>query len=175
LATGIAPSKSPRPLRGRPAWRVRVGDCRIIYTIEDADRRHRYYPTLARCESPALLDDNGRRRTYRIAIRVGVMHGGRPASSAAASYRETQQHTHSGRDRRRSAHRSHISGTSEVGLRHSTLDPPAAPATAVAQRRPKRPTRSSSATPPPLTTPMPRFRLPRGAGSSVWQPGCTLE
>jgi mRNA interferase RelE/StbE len=31
----------PRPpaarrLRGRPAWRVRVGDYRIIYTIEDA-------------------------------------------------------------------------------------------------------------------------------------------
>ena len=24
-----------RPLRGRPAWRVRVGDYRIIYTIED--------------------------------------------------------------------------------------------------------------------------------------------
>lgn len=24
-----------RPLRGRPAWRVRVGDCRVIYTIED--------------------------------------------------------------------------------------------------------------------------------------------
>jgi mRNA interferase RelE/StbE len=31
----------PRPpaarrLRGRPAWRVRVGDYRVIYTIEDA-------------------------------------------------------------------------------------------------------------------------------------------
>jgi mRNA interferase RelE/StbE len=24
-----------KPLRGRPAWRVRVGDYRIIYTIED--------------------------------------------------------------------------------------------------------------------------------------------
>ncbi len=24
-----------RPLRGRPAWRVRVGDYRVIYTIED--------------------------------------------------------------------------------------------------------------------------------------------
>jgi mRNA interferase RelE/StbE len=24
-----------RPLRGRPAWRVRVGDSLIIYTIED--------------------------------------------------------------------------------------------------------------------------------------------
>lgn len=24
-----------RPLRGRPAWRVGVGDYRIIYTIED--------------------------------------------------------------------------------------------------------------------------------------------
>ena len=24
-----------RPLHGRPAWRVRVGDYRIIYTIED--------------------------------------------------------------------------------------------------------------------------------------------
>jgi mRNA interferase RelE/StbE len=24
-----------RPLRGRPAWRVRVGDYRLIYTIED--------------------------------------------------------------------------------------------------------------------------------------------
>jgi mRNA interferase RelE/StbE len=24
-----------RPLRGRPAWRVRAGDYRIIYTIED--------------------------------------------------------------------------------------------------------------------------------------------
>ncbi len=24
-----------RPLRGRPAWRVRVGDYRIIYMIED--------------------------------------------------------------------------------------------------------------------------------------------
>ena len=24
-----------RPLTGRPAWRVRVGDYRIIYTIED--------------------------------------------------------------------------------------------------------------------------------------------
>jgi mRNA interferase RelE/StbE len=24
-----------RPLRGRPAWRVRVGDYRILYTIED--------------------------------------------------------------------------------------------------------------------------------------------
>ena len=24
-----------RPLRGRPAWRVRVGDYRIVYTIED--------------------------------------------------------------------------------------------------------------------------------------------
>jgi len=24
-----------RPLRGRPAWRVRVGDHRVIYTIED--------------------------------------------------------------------------------------------------------------------------------------------
>ncbi len=25
-----------RPLTGRPAWRVRVGDFRVIYTIEDA-------------------------------------------------------------------------------------------------------------------------------------------
>lgn len=24
-----------RPLTGRPAWRVRVGDYRVIYTIED--------------------------------------------------------------------------------------------------------------------------------------------
>ena len=24
-----------RPLRGRPAWRVRVGDYRVIYTIEE--------------------------------------------------------------------------------------------------------------------------------------------
>ena len=24
-----------QPLRGRPAWRVRVGDCRIIYEIID--------------------------------------------------------------------------------------------------------------------------------------------
>jgi len=24
-----------RPLRGRPAWRVRVGDYRVVYTIED--------------------------------------------------------------------------------------------------------------------------------------------
>ena len=24
-----------RPLRARPAWRVRVGDYRVIYTIED--------------------------------------------------------------------------------------------------------------------------------------------
>ncbi len=24
-----------KPLRGRPAWRVRVGDYRIIYTIDD--------------------------------------------------------------------------------------------------------------------------------------------
>lgn len=24
-----------RPLRGRPAWRVRAGDYRVIYTIED--------------------------------------------------------------------------------------------------------------------------------------------
>jgi mRNA interferase RelE/StbE len=24
-----------RPLRGRPAWRVRVGDYRVIYAIED--------------------------------------------------------------------------------------------------------------------------------------------
>ena len=24
-----------RPLRGRPAWRVRIGDYRVIYTIED--------------------------------------------------------------------------------------------------------------------------------------------
>jgi mRNA interferase RelE/StbE len=24
-----------RPLRGRPAWRVRVGEYRVIYTIED--------------------------------------------------------------------------------------------------------------------------------------------
>lgn len=24
-----------RPLRGRPAWRVRVGDYRVIYTIEN--------------------------------------------------------------------------------------------------------------------------------------------
>jgi mRNA interferase RelE/StbE len=24
-----------RPLRGRPAWRIRVGDYRVIYTIED--------------------------------------------------------------------------------------------------------------------------------------------
>lgn len=24
-----------RPLSGRPAWRVRVGDYRVIYTIED--------------------------------------------------------------------------------------------------------------------------------------------
>jgi len=24
-----------RPLRGRPAWRVRVGDYRVTYTIED--------------------------------------------------------------------------------------------------------------------------------------------
>jgi mRNA interferase RelE/StbE len=24
-----------RPLRGRPAWRVRVGDYHVIYTIED--------------------------------------------------------------------------------------------------------------------------------------------
>ncbi len=27
---------SARALRGRPGFRVRVGDCRIIYTIEDA-------------------------------------------------------------------------------------------------------------------------------------------
>ncbi len=26
---------SAKPLRGRPAWRVRVGDYRIIYTIDD--------------------------------------------------------------------------------------------------------------------------------------------
>jgi mRNA interferase RelE/StbE len=26
---------SSRPLRGRPAWRVRSGDYRVIYTIED--------------------------------------------------------------------------------------------------------------------------------------------
>ena len=25
-----------KPLRGRPAWRVRVGDYRIVYTIDDA-------------------------------------------------------------------------------------------------------------------------------------------
>lgn len=24
-----------RPLRGRPAWRVRIGEYRVIYTIED--------------------------------------------------------------------------------------------------------------------------------------------
>ncbi|MDX2025183.1 type II toxin-antitoxin system RelE/ParE family toxin [Microcella sp.] len=24
-----------KPLRGRPAWRVRVGDYRVIYTIDD--------------------------------------------------------------------------------------------------------------------------------------------
>jgi len=33
-------AENPRPpaarrLRGRPAWRVRVGDYRVIYTIED--------------------------------------------------------------------------------------------------------------------------------------------
>ena len=34
LATDPRPPAS-RPLTGRPAWRVRVGDYRIIYTIED--------------------------------------------------------------------------------------------------------------------------------------------
>jgi len=34
LATDPRPPAS-RPLRGRPGYRVRVGDYRIIYTIED--------------------------------------------------------------------------------------------------------------------------------------------
>lgn len=34
LAEAPRPPAS-RPLRGRPAWRVRVGDYRVIYTIED--------------------------------------------------------------------------------------------------------------------------------------------
>jgi mRNA interferase RelE/StbE len=34
LANDPRPPAS-RPLTGRPAWRVRVGDHRVIYTIED--------------------------------------------------------------------------------------------------------------------------------------------
>lgn len=34
LANDPRPPAS-RPLTGRPAWRVRVGDYRVIYTIED--------------------------------------------------------------------------------------------------------------------------------------------
>jgi mRNA interferase RelE/StbE len=34
LADNPRPPAS-RPLTGRPAWRVRVGDYRVIYTIED--------------------------------------------------------------------------------------------------------------------------------------------